>query len=220
MHRSGTSLVTEMIEKLGLYLGPADQLIGSSSFNARGHFELTRAIEFDNAVLRQAGGTWDAPPLVENIEALGACLQPAIDEWFGGHAAWAFKDPRLCLTLPIWMPALSGVDVRLIHVLRDPYAVARSLTARNSMLDLPASRFAKGQLRMADALNLWAEYNRRACMHAETYGLPRLVLWYDHVLDTPGREVARLAEFLNRGDEHVAAAVACVMPELRHHRHA
>jgi hypothetical protein len=220
MHRSGTSLVAEMLGKFGLYLGPADQLIGSSSFNARGHFELLRAVEFDNAVLQQAGGTWDAPPPVESIEALGASLQPAVDEWFGHHDAWAFKDPRLCLTLPVWMPALSRIDVRVVHVLRDPYAVARSLVARNAMLDLPAARFAKGQMTMADALNLWAEYNRRASVCTEAFGLSRLVLWYDHVLDAPGSEVARLAEFLGRGDEGVATAAACVFPEFRHHRHA
>jgi hypothetical protein len=155
----------------------------------------------------------------KNIEALGACLSPRSTS--GSVAA-----PRRPSGSPPLPDAADldarpvGVDVRLIHVLRDPYAVARSLIARNSMFDLPASRFAKGQLTMAGALSLWAEYNRRACVHAETYRLSRLVLWYDHVLDTPCREVARLAEFLGRGDERVAAAVACVIPELRHHRHA
>jgi hypothetical protein len=220
MHRSGTSLVAEMLEKLGLYLGSPDQLIGSSPFNARGHFEFVRAVEFDNVVLQQAGGTWDAPPPAGSIEALGTCLQPAIDEWFGDRGAWAFKDPRVCLTLPVWMPVLSSADVRVVHVLRDPYAVAQSLVARNSALDLPASRFAKGEMTMSDALNLWAEYNRRACIYVEEFRLSRVAVWYDHVLDAPREEVTRLAEFLDRGDGDVAAAVACVLPEFRHHRPA
>src|SRR5262245_4556320 len=42
------------------------------------------------------------------IEALAEACRPDVDAWFGGAEAWAFKDPRLCLTLPVWLPALAG----------------------------------------------------------------------------------------------------------------
>jgi hypothetical protein len=219
MHRSGTSMVTEIIEALGVYLGPADELIGPSTFNERGHFELLRAVEFDNDLLREAGGTWDAPPARDRLDALAATHRPPIDEWFGGHAAWAFKDPRLCLTLPVWMAALSPESVRVVHVIRDPYATARSLVARNAAMELPSSHHGRGEMTMVDGLGLWAEYNQRACAYTETFGLPRLTLWYDQVLDDPRRQVARLADFLEYRCDDLASKVACVRAELNHHRH-
>jgi hypothetical protein len=218
MHRSGTSMVAEIIGALGFYLGPADQLIGRSTFNERGHFELVRAVEFDNAVLQAAGGTWDAPPPRDRIEGLAATLRPSIDEWFGGHPAWAFKDPRLCLTVPVWMAALSPEDVRVVHVMRDPYATARSVITRNAAMELPSTHHAKGEMTIAGALGLREEYNRRAGVYTEAFGLPRLTVWYEQVLEDPRRETARLADFLERGNDDLATAVACARAELNHHR--
>ena len=63
------------------------------------------------------------------------------------------------------MPALAAFDVRIGGCAGHPHAVARSLVLRNDAMDLPASRFAKGEMAVADALTLWAEYNRRACLY-------------------------------------------------------
>jgi hypothetical protein len=86
-----------MLGKLGVYLGPADQLIESSPFNARG----LRVAARGRVLQRRAaagrgdlGGTWDdAPPRVESIETLGASLLPAVDDWFGDHEAGLSRIP-------------------------------------------------------------------------------------------------------------------------------
>jgi hypothetical protein len=218
MHRSGTSLATEILRELGLWLGPEPALIGASDGNPRGHFELLAGVEFDNEVLRQAGGTWDDPPAMPSIDALAATTRPAVDVWFEGRAPLAFKDPRLCLTLPVWMPALAGYDVRILQLFRDPGAVARSLVTRNATMDLPASRFAQGEMTVADALALWSEYNRRACLYADRFGIRRLPIWYDALVDTPAAEVRRLAAFVDRASADIEAAVRCVNPALRRSR--
>jgi hypothetical protein len=218
MHRSGTSLTTEILSRLGLWIGTEEKLIGATEYNPRGHFELVAGVEFDNDVLRQAGGSWDNPPAIETVDALATSIRPAIEEWFEGRSAWAFKDPRLCLTLPVWMPALTGVNTRIVHVVRDPHAVARSLVTRTDAMDVPASRFAKGEMAAADALTLWAEYNRRACLYAERYGVPRLCVWYDQLVDAPANQVRRIAAFLGFGNARVGSAVRCVRPDLRRSR--
>lgn len=215
MHRSGTSVTIEILSRLGCWIGDPPDLIGASEYNPRGHFELRAAVEFDNVVLLQAGGTWDNPPAVESIEVLASTLRPDIDRWFGDRSPLAFKDPRLCLILPIWLAALTRFDVRIVHLLRDPHAVARSLVARNAVMDLPASRFAKGMMTPADALDLWAEYNRRACVYEDRFSLPRLFVWYDRLVDDPEGEVRRMAAFIGRGTVDIASAVGCVRPELR-----
>jgi hypothetical protein len=215
MHRSGTSVVAEILQTLGLWMGAPEDLIGPSEDNRRGHFELTAGVELDNAILRATGGTWDAPPSMEALEAPIAGARPPIDSWFAGRPAWAFKDPRLCLTLPAWMPALAATEVRLVHVLREPHAVARSLVARNAARELPASRFARGEMRVEDALSLWADYNRRACVYAERFGVPRLVVWYDALLGDPRSQVRRIADFVGRGSRRIGRAARCVRRELR-----
>jgi len=215
MHRSGTSLATEILRELGLWLGPEAALIGASDGNPRGHFELLAGVEFNNEVLSRAGGTWDDPPVMSSIDALAGTIRPAVDVWFEGRALLAFKDPRLCLTLPVWMPALAGYDVRIVHLFRDPHAVARSLVTRNEVLDIPTSRFAQGEMTMADALTLWGEYNSRACQYADQFGIRRLPVWYDSLVEAPAMQVRRIAAFVDRGHDNVDAAIACVRPELR-----
>ena len=215
MHRSGTSLTTEILRELGLWIGPQQALIGASDGNPRGHFELLPGVEFDNEVLRQAGGTWDDPPAMSSIDALAASTRPAVDVWFEGRAPLAFKDPRLSLTLPVWMPALAAYEVRIVHLFRDPHAVAKSLVTRNEVLDAPASRFAKGEMTAADALRLWGEYHTRACHYADQFGIRRLPVWYDALIEAPATQVGRIAAFVDRGDDNIDAAVACVRPELR-----
>jgi hypothetical protein len=218
MHRSGTSLATEILRELGLWIGPEHALIGASDGNPRGHFELLAGVEFDNEVLRQAGGTWDGPPGMPAIDAVAATMRPAVDVWFEGRAPLAFKDPRLCLTLPVWMPALAAYDVRIVHLFRDPHAVARSLVTRNQSMDIPASRLAKGEMTAADAMMLWGEYNSRACLYADRLGIRRFPIWYDALVDMPEAEVRRLAAFIDRPGLDIDAAVRCVNPTLRRSR--
>ena len=218
MHRSGTSVATEILSRLGLWIGTEENLVGATEFNPRGHFELVAGLEFNNEVLRQTRGSWDNPPTVESVDELATRIRPLVDVWYEGRSAWAFKDPRLCLTVPAWMPALAGLDVRIVHLVRNPHAVARSLVARNDAMDLPASRFAKGEMVVSDALTLWAEYNRRACLYEERFAVPRLLVWYDQLVDDPAAEVRRIAAFVGRGIAQLRSAVECVRPELRRTR--
>jgi hypothetical protein len=216
MHRSGTSLAAEILGRLGLWIGAQETLIGPSDHNPRGHFELLAGVNFNNEVLLQTGGTWDDPPALESVDQLATRMRPPIETWYAGRSAWVFKDPRLCLTLPLWMPALATFEVRIVHLVRHPRAVARSLVTRNAaMNDLPASRFAKGEMRTAHALTLWAEYNRRASLYEERFGVPCLYVWYDQLVDTPRSQVRRLAEFVGCKNARLGPAARCVRPELR-----
>lgn len=218
MHRSGTSLATEILSRLGLWIGTEQKLIGASDYNPRGHFELLVGVEFDNEVLRQAGGTWDDPPAIASVDALTTTIRPAVDAWFNGRAPFAFKDPRLCLTLPVWMPALAAFDVRIVHIVRDAHAVARSLVTRNEAMDVPASRFAKGEMAASDALTLWGEYNGRACLYVERFALPSLLVRYDELVEAPATQVRRIAAFVDCRTDYIDAAVQCVRPELCRNR--
>ena len=78
MHRSGTSLATEMLSRLGLWIGTEQTLIGASEYNPRSHSELVAGVEFDNAVLRHAGGLWDSPPAIDSVDQLATRVAPLL----------------------------------------------------------------------------------------------------------------------------------------------
>lgn len=180
MHRSGTSCVTGLLERCGLSLGTSHPLLNDPRFdNPKGHFENRTVVMINETILRNAGGMWFRPPEPEKILDAGATLAPTIagfGERFNGHV---IKDPRLCITMPVWQrscPALSAV----IFCLRNPLGVARSLARRDG-------------IPIQAGLALWYEYNTRFVMNAPR--LPLVIIDYD---DLTASLPAKLTEVLNR----------------------
>ena len=61
MHRSGTSALTRVLNLLGLDAG-RDVLMGASESNPTGHWEVERLTSFNDRLLDELGGRWNAPP--------------------------------------------------------------------------------------------------------------------------------------------------------------
>lgn len=133
MHRSGTSLVTSALARMGCFVGPQTTAVGP--WNPRGHWEHPDVVALDEEILAALGATWfdvgaldlgalgreDRARLEERAAAVVAALDP--------HRPWAIKDPRLCSLFPFWRPLLECPVVVFVH--RDPIAVAHSLRARD-----------------------------------------------------------------------------------------
>ena len=142
MHRSGTSLVSRILESLGVFMGYRQE------HNAEAQFFL----RLNYWVFKQSGGKWDRPlavrDLIENTEINRLCvnyLEKMVDSKrafdFLGPAAiggktsigaledrWGWKDPRSTFTLPLWLTLFPGSKV--VHVHRNGVDVARSLVER------------------------------------------------------------------------------------------
>lgn len=144
MHRSGTSMVTRALERLGLFVG-------------RRKDENHEAVLFQRIndwILCQAGASWDNPAPVERllkeqrIRSHLAEFVPAILSsrnvvsymglWsylqhgspFGLTHKWGWKDPRNTFTLPVWLDIFP--EARVLHVMRHGVDVAKSLETRSS----------------------------------------------------------------------------------------
>jgi hypothetical protein len=213
MHRSGTSLVSRLLNLLGVDLGPEDAMAPLPPYNARGLWEHLALVRVNDEILAAFGGTWDRPPVFPAHWLDDARLAPAtararaiVDRQFSGGTTWGWKDPRTCVTLPFWHRLLG--PMRHVICVRNPLAVMASLHCRDRM---PA----------AQAEALWLGHVHAALAH--TSGHPRLVVFYDDMLADWPRQLRRLARFVgqpHRADDPavIAAAADFVDAALCHHQ--
>jgi hypothetical protein len=190
MHRSGTSLVSRLLNLLGVEIGPEEAMWPLVPSNAKGLWEHRPMVELNDEVLAAFGGRWDSPPDMPGgwiddprTRAIAARARRLVDEQFSAHPTWGWKDPRTCLTLPFWHRTLG--PMRHVVCLRNPSAVIASLGRRDG---IPSDQ----------AESLWLAYVRAGLAH--TSGHPRLFVFYEDVLDDWLRELRRLAHFVGRPD--------------------
>ena len=58
MHRSGTSLLTRVLNLLGVGLGPEGHLMPADKFNPKGFWEHHGIVNLNDEILETLGGTW------------------------------------------------------------------------------------------------------------------------------------------------------------------
>ena len=205
MHRSGTSLIAQILKHSGLYLGPEHALLGSNIGNQDGHFEHTGFIELNDILLKHLGGSWDFPPDLPSAWESAASLEPLrsrareLLQSFSGKSPWGWKDPRTSLLLPFWRSLIP--NLRVVICVRSPLAVANSLQARDNIVPTRGAY-------------LWDRYMKASL--ADTEGCPRLVVFYDRYFNNPATDVAKLLDFCGLPPCANTAAAATIRGELRH----
>lgn len=200
MHRSGTSMVAEILRGAGVYLGADEALLPASEFNPHGLFEHRDFVLLNDEILTTLGGAWDRPPTIRlpwarrRLEPLREKARALVAE-MERHRQWGWKDPRNSLTLPFWRTVVP--DLRLVICVREPGSVAHSLAAR-------------GGHSLQFGITLWTEYNRRLLRWARR---ATVVTAYESYASDREREVTRLLDRL--GLPVTAAAMVAVDPALR-----
>jgi len=151
MHRSGSSLTANLLQRLGMSLGPFE-LIAAAPSNPYGHFEALPFHILNRRVQEWAFGFADDVPrdpavLARFLETRGAWPvgRPIPEEWIdeGEQAVRAliesgpvsgFKDPRTPLVWPFWrrvFERLEDVEIVVANLLRSPHEIAMSLCSRS-----------------------------------------------------------------------------------------
>ena len=209
MHRSGTSALCAALRACGASFGE-HLLAPMAGVNDDGFWEDAEVVAANDELLAAAGGTWFAPCAAicagdwpaQALLAFQRRASEILQRGFGAGALWAVKDPRFCLTLPLWLQACEGAGIatRVCVASRAPLEVAHSLQRRDGFpigyglrLDL-AYRQALLPALPADALQ---------------------VAYPELVADPAGVMQGLAAELPLAVDE--AALAASVRRDLRHH---
>src|SRR6185503_14179939 len=135
MHRSGTSVVAQIIHALGVYAGQPDELPPPDVFNPTGYWEHRDVVQLDTEILAVLGTSWkdvvnaDVARLSEKQRSAYVARARSIVQSLGSRGTFLIKDPRLSTLIPFWRE----VWEKPIFVIawRDPMAVARSLATRD-----------------------------------------------------------------------------------------
>lgn len=188
MHRSGTSVLTRIVNLLGATVG--DNLMQGNQANPKGYWEHLDIVNIHNVLLAKLGLNWDSiSPLPldwqerDDILLLKQQLKDIVVRDFNGQHIWCLKDPRMCRLLPLWLKIFQELEVvpYFIIAVRNPQEVASSLEVRN-------------QISMSHSYLLWfryvleSEYNSR--------GYKRIFINFDDLIDECDVCLKRIAAFM------------------------
>ncbi|SDC82678.1 MULTISPECIES: sulfotransferase family protein [unclassified Candidatus Frackibacter] len=201
MHRSGTSMIAGVLDKLGVNMG--ERMLGKDFSNPLGHFEDRRFISQNIKILEAANGSWDDPPTREAILRQKDKFQRKIKRLVNREGIWGWKDPRTSLTIELYLPYL--INPYFIICYRNPARVALSLKRREERRRREAqkedSRKKKSRSKLItfkQGMKLKKLYDSR--IEELFYRFPdlnRLELNYEEVMDTPEMWVKEITDFLN-----------------------
>jgi len=177
-------------------------------WHPRGTWERHDFMVMNNKMLNKANGGWKNSPPLEQILKLGKDeelteqIKKLIKE--NQRELWGWKDPRNCLTIPVWHPHLSNPH----------YVVLR----RNIKAMVGSWTYSKYSSKFGDIGKTKAEKIIRECYSRidEFIADKEKVIefWYEKMLENPEKELKRLAEFV--GGELNENAFDMVDDKLRH----
>lgn len=187
MHHSGTSILAEILHKSGVFM-QADMR----------HHESKFFVEINDEMIMGGGGNWAKLPIMTVAEVMSKrdtvqrriekkAMQKYLATGYDGGSRWGFKDPRTCVTLPLYLEIFP--NAHLLHIVRNENDVAVSLSTNTK----------KGVGRNSDP-GFWKELQRQYVARARTLGQRHKFYhefhYEDFCLHSP-EVIRRVFEFLN-----------------------
>ncbi len=229
MHRSGTSILARLLSQSGVWLG---------SDKEPRYLESLFFLETNESLLSLAGSTWHQPQdfllalaglekrLLYGDVAIQACRSTlavrylGVERWKDGDILhqtrpWGWKDPRNCLTLPVWLEVFP--QAKVLHLVRNGIDVAQSLVAReldfgqrseslwlraartlDRLVHLENPRAFQPAGSLEEAFRLWSSYLEATLTATQTLPENRcLTLHFERLLENPQHELPRILRFLD-----------------------
>ncbi|MGH1541892.1 MAG: glycoside hydrolase family 99-like domain-containing protein [Arenicella sp.] len=157
MHRSGTSLVTSILQSCGIHIG--DRLLGGNQSNPFGHYEDMDFLEFHQSALGESNKEGYAVGVVPEIDQAHQQLAKQIIASKKEHDLWGWKDPRTILFLEFWRSQLTSSKTMLVY--RHPMEVMISLIKRGTDWEIINNP--------SKAIELWSFYNKQVLEYKQKH---------------------------------------------------
>ncbi|MDK9694627.1 MAG: sulfotransferase [Sulfurimonas sp.] len=206
MHRSGTSALAGVLERLGIELG--SELYPAGPDNEKGFFENVKVLELNKKILSENNSAYDDTNFYFSINkdlfnGYVAYAVQILEEEFLYSKLFAIKDPRLCLTFPVWEAALKqlNIDVRIILPYRNPFEVAKSLKSRNLFS-------------VEKSLLLWTKHFYSAEYFSRNY--KRIFIDFDALVHDLEAQVLRIQNFLGLENGNQNNIIGFIESRLKH----
>ncbi|MCS6960297.1 MAG: hypothetical protein RMK91_09645 [Pseudanabaenaceae cyanobacterium SKYGB_i_bin29] len=179
MHRSGTSLIASLMQKLGVNVG--EKLFPADRFNPRGYFEDVDFLEFQRQVLQKCCDPDDPgwhdwgwtvqetlkPELFFNYKEQAIQLLATREHWTG---IWGWKDPRTSLMLDFWHSLIPAA--KYLFVFRYPWDVADSIRRLHAPIFTEHPEY---------VLPIWCYYNRHLLSFYRRYPQQCVLFCVNHL---------------------------------------
>ena len=191
MHRSGTSIVGGLINKMGLQTG--EPLIQPNFDNEKGFFERVDVVLQNDYLMKKQQVHYSyRTAFYSPIEGIKSILFEENEgssffnegkralKFLNSPASipWMLKDPRLCITLKTWLPFLSSLPI-ILFTYRNPFDVALSMHNRETEHFL-----------ISKGLKLWYIYNKNAIKQSSN--LCRIITSHIKIMTHPIEELSRI----------------------------
>jgi hypothetical protein len=207
MHRSGTSALLGVVHRLGVPIG---------STTLADVYEHPEAVDFNERLLFHFGRGWDCLGSLPHswwmdpgVEAYKQELNSIICREFGKYPLWGIKDPRMCITLPVWLAAFASLSIQPVFIvaIRNPLEIAKSHARRD-------------EFSQQKSILLWMNYMLAAEYHSR--GRQRLFINYSELMADPEAVTARIVQhfrlgFLRPWGQAADDIRQFLKPELKHH---
>ena len=183
-HRSGTSLVCQLLHRAGLFLGY--DLMGATFSNPHGHFEDLEVVNLHDRILADNGLTWlvSEPflPVITNLH--WQRMERIVQRRDAEHGAWGFKDPRVCPFMMIWKYLLPNARALLVyrHFSDTTYSLGRRQSTELFSRPRGPQRMYRRFWEEPDlALRMWLTNNEALLTFARAYPEDTLAVSLDMV---------------------------------------
>lgn len=185
-HKSGTTLLAELLHKAGIPMVDEDQPEG---YDAGGLYERSSTKALNKALLGVSHDKWLITRPPQCLDPDGAAAESIRNLTSAMPATWGFKDPRTLLTFDVWRTNLP--EHRVIGIFREPRAIWRR-TRRPLGL-----KTWENPARCVRMWRRWFEHNDRLSKIALDYGDRCLILDYESLM-TDFQEIERLSSFVGK----------------------